>query len=129
MIDGYEKLQIVDTGGKPTGLVIDVNWNPADERTNECKVLRLKFPSGEEHFVKKDMFLSFLWLIGSGEEHRKMIPQTITRTRWYESVVSVKAEKDIRKGEAITFPIKLSLPSTEEHAIAELKKEKRSSIF
>ena len=65
-----------------------------------------------------------LFAIGNKEEQVKMIPQTIRRTKWYETVISVKAKKDIKKGEIITFPLKITLPTVEEEVVAEIKKEK-----
>jgi len=74
-----------------------------------------------------------MFAIGNAEEQRKSIPQRISHSRWYDTVVSVKATKDIRKDEKITFPIRISLPAYEEEVLGQGKsdgikklKEKRS---
>ena len=64
MLEGYEKLSVVDVNERHTGVTFEVNWDENPE-TNECKVLRMKLPDGKEFYVKKEMFLSFLFLIGN----------------------------------------------------------------
>ncbi len=120
MLNHYEKFRMQDEG-KNNEFYVEVNWDK-NPKTNDCKVLKFTFPDGTESFVKREYLNALLFAIGSQEEQRKLIPQTITRVKWYETVVSVKAKKDIPKGDLITFPIKLSLPSMEQEAIAEVKK-------
>ena len=131
MLKDYAKAKIMDLYGKETGIELEVNWNPKDEKTNDCKVLRLKTPEGKEFFVKKEEFLVFLFTIGNPEEQAKMVPQKLTKSKWYETILSVKATKDIRKGENITFPIKISLPAVEEEIIGEIKKnyQQKSNLY
>lgn len=122
MIKSHEKFRILDEN-KLNNFTAEVNWNEKDEKTNNCKMLRIIFPDGKECIMKKEQFTALLFAIGNEEEQRKMIPQKITRVRWYETVLSIKATKDIRKGESITFPIKLTMPSEEEQIIGALKSE------
>lgn len=122
MIDTHEAFKMKDISGK-NDLLIEVNWNPKDEKSNGCKVLKLTYPDKTTAYIKKEYLNSVLFAIGNEEEQRKMIPQIMRRVRWYETVLSVKATKDIRKGEQITFPIKLSLPSEEKEIIDSLKKK------
>lgn len=112
MIKGYEKLRIPDLN-KTNDFFIEVNW-VKEPKIQGCKILRVTFPNGEEAYVKKDHFYAILFAIGNESEQRKMIPQTVQKVKWFESVLSVKAKKDIRKGENITFPIKLSIPMSQE---------------
>jgi hypothetical protein len=122
MIKDHQKFKLIDLNNKPAGIV-EVNWNPKDESTNECKVLKFIYPDGSTSFVERKILNELLFVIGKPEDQRKMIPQTIKRVRWHETVLSVKAHKDIRKGENITFPIKITLPSIEEEVIGELAKQ------
>lgn len=123
MLKTYTKGEIKDLYGKNTGVKLEVNWNSDDQKIADCKVIKMTLPGGKELFVKKEEFLSFLWLMGNNDEHMKMIPQTLTRSRWYETVLSVKATKDIRKGENLTFPIKLSMPDYTEEVIGNLQRK------
>lgn len=124
MIKRYEKFRLPDEN-KRKELLLEVNW-AKDSKIDDCKILRLTFPNGDQMHLKKEYLNSVLFALGTAEEQRKMIPQRISRVKWYETVVSVKATQDIKRGEQVTFPIKLSLPSAEEEAIAEIKREKQS---
>lgn len=124
MLEKFEKFKIIDINGRDTKMRIEVNWNSDDKKSNECKILKLTFPDGNKAFIKKELLFSLLFTIGSKEEQRKMIPQKLTKVRWYETILGVKATKDIRKGEMINFPIKISLPNIEEEIIREIKQSK-----
>lgn len=120
MLKTHEIIRIPDEN-RLHDLQLEVNWSPKDKATNECKFIRVHFPDGKVGTIKKEHLNAALFAFGTAEEQRKMVPQTTKRVKWYETVVSVQAKKDIRKGEAITFPIKITLPSVEEEAIAEIK--------
>lgn len=122
MIDGHEKFRLKDMSGK-NDLLIEVNWNPDNPEQNECKVLKFTYPDGKTAVVKKEYLMSVLFAIGNEAEQKKMIPQRVSRSRWYETIISVKATKDIRKGESMTFPLKITLPSEEEEIVGSLSKD------
>ena len=109
-------MRLPDKNGK-YDWYLEVNWKDDDPTTNESKVLKVTSPEGHESFIDREHFMSFLFAIGREEDQRDMMPQKISRVRWYETVLSVKATKDIRKGEAIVFPIKISLPAEEKEVI------------
>lgn len=98
----------------------EVNWNEKDANSNECKLVKFTFPNGESCLIRRDILMSILWTMGTPEQQRKMIPQTLSKIRWYETVLSVRAKNDIHKGQLITFPVKLSLPPIEEEIIRDL---------
>ena len=122
MLKHHEKFRLVDLNGKPAATV-DVNWNPEDKKTNECKVLKFTYPDGTTSHVERKLLNELLFAIGKPEDQRKLIPQVNRKVRWYETTLGVKATKDIRKGETITFPIKITLPSIEEEVIGEIEKK------
>lgn len=122
MLSTYEKIRVPDEN-KQNDLILEVNWEPKNKELNECKFIRVIFPDKKTAVIKKEHFLAFLWMIGDPVEQRKMVPQKISTVRWYETVLSVIATKDIAKGEKMTFPIKLSLPSIEQEAIGELRSD------
>ena len=121
MLKHHEKFRLVDLNGKPAATV-EVNWNPEDPKTNECKVLKFTYPDGTTSHVERKLLNELLFAIGKSEDQQKLIPQVNRKVRWYETVLGVRATKDIRKGETINFPIKITLPSIEEEVIGELSK-------
>lgn len=118
---GHEKFALPDENKKNT-LVFEVNWTE-DKSVAGCKLLRVHLPNGDMAVVRKEHLNAILFALGNEEEQKKMIPQVTRRSRWYETMVGVKAKKDIKKGEEIVFPIKLSLPTFEEEVIAETKRD------
>ena len=121
MIQGHEILNLPDKSGKHK-FTAEVNWEPENERTNNCKVIRLKCGHGEESYISRNDFLSFLWLIGKSEDHMKMVPQKLTTVRRYETVVGAIAQKNIQKGEMINMKVSIPLPAVEEEVIGDVKK-------
>ena len=128
MID-HQKFRVPDQSGGKGDFFAEVNWNPEDKETNECGVIKFTFPDKTQAYVKREHLHAILFAMGSPSEQKKMIPTTLTKTRWYETVVSVTAKKDIYKGEQITFPIKLSLPLSREEVIGGFEKPKESQIL
>ncbi len=128
MIQGHEKIRLSDENGK-NDLFVSVNWKIDDTKTNDCKIIKFEFGDGKEAFIKREYLNAFLFAISKEEDQQKMIPQTLTKVKWYETVVSVKAQKDIRKGENITFPIKLSLPAEKKEVIRAVPKPVHKSSF
>jgi hypothetical protein len=116
MIDEHQKFRFVDEN-KNNEFFLEVNWT---KDVTPCKVVKFIFPNGEESLVKREHLMGVLFVMGNPSEQKKMIPQTIQKVRWYETVVGVKAKADIKKGEVINFPIKLSLPSLEEEVLQDL---------
>ena len=122
MLMEHEKIRIPDIG-KERDLVLEVNWNPKDKRTNECKVIRLHYPDGSMATVKREYLHAVLFAIGTEEQQRKLIPQTITRVKNYETTLGITASKDIMKGEKINVRVKIPLPAMEQEVISEMKTE------
>ncbi len=120
MIEGHEKFRLQDKDGK-YDLFAEVNWKD-DPKIKECKVIKFEL-DGKTAYINRDNLLAMLFAIGRPEDQRKMIPQKQTKVKWYETVVGVKATKDIHKGETITFPLKISLPAEEKEIIGEVKKK------
>lgn len=124
MITDSEKFRIPDEN-KQHDFYAEVNWDKKNALTNECKIVRFTFPNGSEALVKKEYLHAILFAIGNEAEQQKLTPQITRTSRWYESTISVKATKDIKKGEEITFPLKLSLPTLEEERIGSPPKESK----
>ena len=134
MILDYQKFQIPDQNQANT-IIAEVNWKPEDPATNESKIIRLTLPDGKQLFVKREDFNQILFAIGDPESQRNLIPQKLETVHWRRTMLGVKAKKDIKKGELVTFPIEISFPCTTakqiigdrsfRHAVAkETKKDK-----
>lgn len=122
MIKDYQKFLIPDANGK-INLVAEVNWDEKNNETNECKVIRITIPKAGEAFIKKEDLNNILFSIGTAEEQRKMVPQTVTEVRRIRTVIKAQALKDIQKGEEIVLPVDLPIPVDEKEVIGEIIKK------
>lgn len=125
MISSYNKLRIVDEAGK-NHLLVEVNWNEKDEKTNKCQVLKLTYPDGSQAYVKREYFMSFLFAIGQPEEQRKMIPQTITKVRVYKTMLGITAKQDIKKGQKINVKVEIPLPEIVDQIVGEVENKNKT---
>lgn len=124
MIETHERFRMMDLD-KKNNFFIEVNWNPNDDKTNQCKVLKIEFPNGDTTFLDRKHFNELLFAIGKPEDQQKMIPQTTETVHWRRTTLGVKATKDIRKGEMMNFPIEISFPcGLANEIIAGVKKPK-----
>lgn len=120
MLETYQKFKLIDEN-KENEFYAEVNWDEKNDKTNKCQFIKFTFPDGKTSLIKKEYLLGMLFTMGTQSEQMKMIPQKNLSVKWYETIVGVKAKRDISKGEMINFPIKLTLPTQEEEAISELK--------
>lgn len=127
MLYTHEKWKFQSLDKKET-FFVEANWKPEDQETNEGKVLKFTFPDGKKSYIKRDDLNQVLFAIGDPEAQRKMIPQKITHRRWYETVLGITAQKDIKKGEQINCRVKLTLPKFEDEIVGELKEISKKGI-
>ena len=117
MIFEEQKFRLKDEN-KKNDLFAEVNWNKTDA-VYPCKVVRFTLGNEKAH-VSSAFLFAFLWAIGNPAQQRKSVPMQQTTVRHYNTIVSVKAKKDIHKGENITFPISISLPTKQEEVIGDV---------
>ena len=101
---------MVDPDNASQDIFWEVNWNPEDQKTNQCKVIKMTLPDGSVKFISRKILLEILFANGKAEDQQKMIPQTLETIHHYKTVLGIKATKDIGKGEMINFPVELSVP-------------------
>ena len=122
MLETHEKFRIIDKNNRSTGVVLEVNWNPDEMTTNKCQVIKMTTSEDKEYFIDRNLFLEFVFSIGRPEDQQKMVPQKIYNVRWYETILGIKATKDIKKNEMINVPIKLTLPVREGETISDVRR-------
>lgn len=120
MLKTHEAFRLVDES-KQNELKLEVNWNPKEEKSNECKLIRFTFPNGETSTIKREHLFSILFACGTDDQQRKSIPQRITKSRSYQTVLGIKATKNIKAGEMINVPVNIPLPDIVEDIIGDIK--------
>lgn len=124
MIKTHEQILVPDIN-RENPLVVEVNWNPKDKKTNECKVVRLIYPNGQTALVKREHLHGVLFSIGREEDQQKLVPQTLTRIRNYETMLGITATKNIAKGEKINVHVKIPIPLTQDDVYAGARSSKK----
>lgn len=122
MILGHEKFRIPDEN-RQHDLILEVNWNEKDPKTNECKVIKVTNPDKSESFIKKEFLHSFMFAISKDQEQRDLIPKKIQTIRKYQTMLGITASKDIKKGEKINVMVDIPLPPIEKEILEQAKKE------
>lgn len=109
MIRTHEKLRLTDLN-KQHDLLIEVNWDAKDSKSNDCQLLRFHYPNGDVATIKRDDFNAILFLIGTPSQQRDLVPQKVETIRNIETTLGIKATKNIAKGEMINVPVKIPIP-------------------
>lgn len=120
MLTTHEKFRMIDEN-KQNEFFVEVNRNPKDPKSNECKLVIFTHPDGTETTVKREHLISMLFTFGTEDQQRNMIPQRITEQTFYKTVLGIKATKDIAKGEMINVPVQIPLPTREHDVIGSIK--------
>ena len=122
MIEEHEKFKIQDDNGD-NHFFMEVNWNPDNKLTNECKVIKFTFPDGKKAFVKKEQLHAVLFAMGTPAEQQKMIPVKLTQVRHWKSDIYILMQKDMKKGQVLKAPVDITLPSVSEEVIGGFAKD------
>lgn len=128
MLTTYEKFRLQDED-KKNDFFLEVNWEENNEKINECKIIKVIFPNGDVSFIKREYLNSMLFMFGTEDDQRKMIPQTLETVHWRKTVLGVRANKDIHKGEMINFPLEISFPCKfTQQIIGEVKHQRKKAL-
>ena len=111
-------------------MVLEVNWNLDDNKTNKCQVIKMTTPEDKEYFIDRNLFLEFVWAIGRPEDQQKMVPQTLETVHHYKTILGITTTKDVKKNEKINVPVELSIvcSALRKEVIGSLPKEYKSSM-
>ena len=115
MIKHHEKFLFGEEGQHH--FYMEVNWRPMDEKTNDCKILKVTFPDGTETFVKREHFHSFLFAISAADQQVKLVPYKQETIRNIETTLGITATKDIKKGDKINVRVKIPIPIAHQETI------------
>jgi len=110
MLQDHEKLQIPGISVEAKPLQLEVNYRGTeDKKTNGCKILRVRLGREETHIKFEDLW-NLMFLMASSEKQDKMIPVSLHRIRHVERVITVEANRDVKRGEKITFTYRMKIP-------------------
>jgi len=94
---------------KKNGLTILANWN---EAVTPCKMFKFII-GGKEVIMSRDDLYTLLFLFANEEQMTDLIPVKDTELTMIRRLIKVKAQKNIKKGQFITFPYNYAIPKGE----------------
>ncbi len=87
------------------GLTVEVNY---DEQSKPCKSIKFSIGSETAVIPNADLY-AMMMIFGTPEQQEVLIPTMETKVRMVTSRLSIKAKKDIKKGQTIrvnhTYPV------------------------
>ena len=105
MIKDHRKLSLQDLANRGNDVDLEVNWNSS---VKDCKSIRVHM-GGKEAVISRDHLWSLILLMSKDEQQEGMLPVIHVPVSHYETVVSVMAKKNVRKGETMNFPLSVSI--------------------
>lgn len=100
MISDYTQLAV----GK---LKIEANWNAS---VTPCKVIKITL-DGKEAIMERDDLYALMMLFGDEEQQSDLIPVKQQEVRAITRMLTVRANKDIKRGQAIKFAYEYFVPT------------------
>lgn len=105
MIKEPRQLGLSDFSNNHPVVEFMVNWN---DKVQNCEYVKIKIDK-EEAILRREHLAGLIFMLGTDEEQRKLIPQKVIETNRFETVLGITATKDIRKGEKIN--VRVSIPT------------------
>lgn len=121
MVKDYQRFEVGN-------MAVEVNYN---EEVKPCKLIKFTFtdPKTKKQVVETidhGELYSLLMLFGNDKEQEALIPTTKTELRVIERLLHVRAKKDMKEGDVITFPYRYAIPEqTYQRLLKENPKEYR----
>ena len=94
---------------KEKDLEIDFNWNKS---VTPCKKVRIRLGK-KEVILSRDKFTTLMAIFADDQQMEDLMPVTKIDFVSIERMLKLKAKKDIKKGEYLTFPYTYWIPKTD----------------
>lgn len=104
MIKESRKINVQDYSGKGKDLELLVNWNSV---VKDCKYVQFKI-GDEKCIIKKENFLYLSFLMADEKEQDKIIQADLKNVQNRNTIISIEATRDIKKGESLNIPVTIS---------------------
>lgn len=120
MIEEPQKFDVKDLSGNNRCSIY------ADPKKPES--LKIKVGEEEAVFSLGDL-RTILFALSNNEEQRKMLPLQMVTQRSYKTLLGVKADRDIKKGEMVNFKVDIPLPPIEKEIAQEAARQLRRGMI
>ena len=104
MIREHRRFSIQDTSGRGNDIEMEVNWN---KQVAGNKFIKFQL-AGKEAIISYNHLWTLLFMTANEKQQEDMLPTKTERVRIYNTLVDIKAKKDIKKGDTIRIPMSIS---------------------
>lgn len=87
-------------------LTVEANWNPS---VTPGKAFRVKL-DGKEAIIERDDLYALMMLFGNEKQQEELIPVQQVKVRAITRMLKVRAQRDLRRGQVISFPYTYFVP-------------------
>ncbi len=104
MLKEPRQIGMADFSNKHDVVELTINWSDA---VKDCEYIKIKIGK-EEAVLRREHLMGFMFMIGTSEDQRALIPSKIEEVKMLERLIGITATKDIHKGEKIN--VRVSIP-------------------
>jgi len=87
-------------------LKVEVNWN---EEVKPCEKIRITV-DGKEQIIDRADFYSMMFVFGDEAQQEQLIPVERLKVREITRLLTIRAKKDMKRGEKMLFPYTYYIP-------------------
>lgn len=130
MIEEAQKFDLKDLSGKKKCSVFADPKKTLVDGKDDFMLDSLKFRIGEEEAIfSLGDIRTILFALSDTKAQRDMLPIQMVTQRKYQTVLGIKADRDIKKGEMINFKVDIPLPPIEKEIAQEAARQLRQGLI
>lgn len=130
MIEEAQKFDVKDLSGKKKCSVFADPKKVVTDGVEDFTLDSLRFRIGEEEAILAIGDLrTILFAVSDRKSQGEMLPIQMVTQRKYQTVLGIKADRDIKKGEMINFKVDIPLPPIEREIAQEAARQLRQGLI
>ena len=108
MTKDHRKFSVQDLSNKGNDITLEVNWN---KKVKDNQFLKFKI-ADKEAIISYNHLWTILFITANDEQQQeKMLPTKLEMVRTYNTIVDIKAKKNIKANETIRIPMSVTIDS------------------
>ena len=125
MIEESQKFGLKDRNGKVVATLFavpDVKEGLFNEKEYTLEDVEIQIGEEKARITLGDL-RTILFALSNPKEQKEMMPIAMVTQRRYQTMLGVKAQKDIKKGEVVNFKVDIPLPPIEKEIMMEATRQ------
>ena len=130
MIEESQKFDLKDLSGKKKCSIFADPKKTVVDGVEDFTLDSLRFRIGDEEAIfSLGDIRTILFALSDNKAQRDMLPIQMVTQRKYQTVLGVKADRDIKKGEMVKFKVDIPLPPIEKEIAQEAARQLRQGLI